>query len=69
MYLWCWYLLTGVGSVLTASGHHELEASVMTDDGRCGAVALVKRIENPVRLAQQVRNHVSSSSAPQNSLS
>lgn len=45
----------GVGSVLTASGRHELEASVMTDDGRCGAVALVKRIAHPARLAQQVR--------------
>lgn len=44
----------GVGSVMTASGQHELEASVMTDEGRCGAVALVKHIANPARLAQQV---------------
>jgi isoaspartyl peptidase/L-asparaginase-like protein (Ntn-hydrolase superfamily) len=27
----------------------------MTSEGRCGAVALVKRVANPVRLAQQVR--------------
>jgi hypothetical protein len=26
----------------------------MTDEGRCGAVALVKHIANPARLAQQV---------------
>lgn len=41
--------------MLTASGQHELEASVMTDDGRCGAVALVKHIANPVKLAQQAK--------------
>lgn len=44
----------GVGSVLTANGHHELEASVMTHEGRCGAVALVKHVANPIKLAQQV---------------
>lgn len=47
----------GVGSVLAASGHHELEASVMTSDGRCGAVALVKHVSNPIKLAQQVMKH------------
>lgn len=47
----------GVGSVLTASGGHELEASVMTSKGRCGAVAVVKHVANPVRLAQQVRTN------------
>lgn len=41
--------------MLTASGGHELEASVMTSEGRCGAVAMVKQVANPVRLAQQVR--------------
>lgn len=41
--------------MLAASGHHELEASVMTSDGRCGAVALVKHVSNPIKLAQQVR--------------
>lgn len=48
------WVLAGVGSVLTVSGQHELEASVMTDNGCCGAVALVKHIANPVKLAQQV---------------
>jgi isoaspartyl peptidase/L-asparaginase-like protein (Ntn-hydrolase superfamily) len=33
----------GRGSVLTLKGRHELEASVMTDDGRCGAAALLTK--------------------------
>lgn len=45
----------GVGSVLTASGQHELEASVMSSSGRaCGAVTLLKHVANPVVLAKHV---------------
>jgi len=33
----------GRGSVLTLQGRHELEASVMTNDKRCGAAALLTR--------------------------
>ncbi|KAF6260779.1 nucleophile aminohydrolase [Scenedesmus sp. NREL 46B-D3] len=45
----------GVGSVLTASGHHELEASLMSSSGNaCGAVALIKRVANPIVLARHV---------------
>lgn len=51
----CNLAFLGVGSVLTASGHHELEASIMTDDRKCGAVALIKHVANPIVLARQVR--------------
>ncbi|KIZ07578.1 beta-aspartyl-peptidase (threonine type) [Monoraphidium neglectum] len=44
----------GRGSVLTASGRHELEASVMTQDKRCGAAALLTRVRNPILLARRV---------------
>jgi hypothetical protein len=45
----------GVGSVLAASGQHELEASVMSSSGSaCGAVALIKRVANPIVLARHV---------------
>ncbi len=45
----------GRGSVFTADGTHELDASIM--DGRtgsCGAVAGVRRVKNPIRLARLV---------------
>lgn len=45
----------GRGAVFTADGHHELDASIM--DGRtgaCGAVAGVRRVKNPIRLARLV---------------
>lgn len=35
----------GRGSVVTLKGRHELEASIMTNDKRCGAVALITRGE------------------------
>lgn len=45
----------GVGSVLTADGRHELDAGVMRgSDSQAGAVAAVRTIEHPVRLAQLV---------------
>ena len=45
----------GRGAVLTADGRHELDASIM--DGRtraAGAVAGVRRVRNPIRLARLV---------------
>jgi len=45
----------GTGSCLTAAGDVELDASIM--DGaslRCGAVAVVKDVQNPVTLARRV---------------
>ncbi|MCX2833879.1 isoaspartyl peptidase/L-asparaginase family protein [Microbulbifer thermotolerans] len=45
----------GRGAVYTYDGHHELDASIM--DGRtrqAGAVAGVRRVENPIRLARLV---------------
>lgn len=45
----------GRGSVLTAAGTIELDASIMEGDGlRCGAVAAVRGIANPVSLARRV---------------
>jgi beta-aspartyl-peptidase (threonine type) len=45
----------GTGACLTAAGDVELDASVM-DGGtlRCGAVAVVKDVQNPVTLARRV---------------
>ncbi len=48
----------GKGSVFTNLGKHEMDASIM--DGRLvngGAVSLVNKIKNPVRLARMVMDH------------
>lgn len=43
----------GTGSNLRLDGKTiEMEAAVMTDDGRFGAVACIERVKNPVRVAQ-----------------
>jgi L-asparaginase / beta-aspartyl-peptidase len=44
----------GRGAVLRRDGSARLDASVMNGDGRAGAVCLVRRVQNPVRLAQAV---------------
>ncbi len=45
----------GTGSNLRLDGKTiEMEASVMTDDGRFGAVACIERVKNPVRVAQDL---------------
>jgi L-asparaginase / beta-aspartyl-peptidase len=44
----------GRGAALTATGHAELDASVMTGSGLAGAVAASKYAKNPVRLARTV---------------
>jgi beta-aspartyl-peptidase (threonine type) len=45
----------GRGSVLTSAGTIEMDASIMEGDQlRCGAVAAVSRIANPITLARRV---------------
>jgi len=45
----------GVGAVFTATGEHELDASIMSGNGRdAGAVAGVKRVKNPILAARAV---------------
>jgi beta-aspartyl-peptidase (threonine type) len=49
---------SGTGACLTAAGDVELDASIM--DGatlRCGGVAVVKDVRNPVTLARRVMDH------------
>lgn len=45
---------SGKGAALTATGTAELDASVMTGDGRAGAIAVSRYAKNPVRLARKV---------------
>ncbi len=50
----------GRGAVFTAIGTHEMDAAIM--DGRtlaCGAVAAVKNVQNPIRLARRVMEDTS----------
>jgi beta-aspartyl-peptidase (threonine type) len=47
----------GCGAALTASGHAELDASVMTGSGLAGAVAASRYARNPVRAARAVMEH------------
>ncbi len=44
----------GRGAVFTHEGKNELDASIMTADGRAGAVAGVTTIKNPIRAAAAV---------------
>lgn len=44
----------GRGAALTFSGTAELDASVMTGDGRAGAVGVSRHAKNPVHLARHV---------------
>jgi beta-aspartyl-peptidase (threonine type) len=53
----CWLedepmLNAGTGSYLQADGLARLDASIMGDDGRAGAVVQVPNLKNPVRLAR-----------------
>jgi beta-aspartyl-peptidase (threonine type) len=47
----------GRGAALTATGHAELDAAVMTGAGLAGAVAASRYAKNPVRLARAVMEH------------
>jgi len=50
----------GKGSVYTSEGTHELDASIMNGyDLSCGAVAGVKTVKNPVKLARLVMEKTS----------
>ena len=44
----------GRGSVFTAAGTQEMDASVMTGDLACGAVSGLSRTRNPIRAARYV---------------
>lgn len=44
----------GRGAALTADGRAELDAAVMTGEGKAGAVAVSRHARNPVRLARAV---------------
>jgi beta-aspartyl-peptidase (threonine type) len=45
----------GTGSVLNAEGEVEMDASIMAgDDLRCGGVACLRRVRNPVLVARRV---------------
>lgn len=50
----CYLFNAGRGAALTAGGEAELDASVMTGDGRAGAVAVTRRAKNPVFAARMV---------------
>lgn len=51
----CERFQAGRGSVLTAAGTHELEASIMDgDSGRAGAVCGLRTVRNPICLARQI---------------
>ncbi len=48
----------GKGSVLTAAGEVEMDASIMDGHtGRAGAAAGVQGVRNPIRLAREVMDH------------
>ena len=44
----------GMSGLPNTNGEVELDASIMTDDGRAGGVAAVKGVEHPITLARRV---------------
>lgn len=44
----------GTGSVLNYDGQVEMDASIMAADGRCGAVACIRNVKNPISVARKV---------------
>jgi len=44
----------GTGAALGITGEIELDASIMTDDLKCGAVACIKDVKNPISVARKV---------------
>jgi beta-aspartyl-peptidase (threonine type) len=56
----CELFQAGRGSVLSAAGRHELEASIMDGaSGGAGAVCGLRTVRNPIRLARQVLERTS----------
>ena len=47
-------LNAGTGSYLQADGVARMDASIMTGDGRAGAIAQVPNLKNPIRLARYI---------------
>ena len=47
-------LNAGTGSYLQADGVSRMDASIMSSDGRAGAVAQVPGLKNPIRLARYI---------------
>jgi beta-aspartyl-peptidase (threonine type) len=45
---------SGTGSTLGLTGEVEMDASIMTSDGRFGAVAGIREVRNPIRVARLV---------------
>jgi len=50
----CGLFNAGTGSVLTISGTVEMDACIMTSEGKCGAVSCVTGIKYPIELARLV---------------
>jgi beta-aspartyl-peptidase (threonine type) len=44
----------GTGSYMKLNGEVEMDASIMTGDGRCGAVACIRNVKNPILVARKV---------------
>jgi len=47
----------GYGGLPDASGEVTLDASIVDHEGRCGAVACITKIKNPIRVARLVMEH------------
>ncbi len=47
----------GFGGLPDASGEVTLDASIVDHEGRCGAVACISKIKNPIRAARLVMEH------------
>lgn len=45
---------SGRGAALTATGRAELDAAIMTGDGRAGAIAVSRHAKNPILVARKV---------------
>jgi L-asparaginase / beta-aspartyl-peptidase len=54
----CVFFNAGKGAVLNNDDNHELEASIVDGrTGECGAVAVLKKIKNPILAAKAVKDH------------
>lgn len=50
----------GTGSTLNANGEAEMDAAIMAGDGlRCGGVAAIRRVKNPILVARKVMEETS----------